>query len=731
MIELNTIRTLNELARETCRVDALWARTKTEESIALCRSLLQASPDSEPCLYELATALLLCSTCNFTLSDYPGSLDEAQEALRLFEALGDEKGRSGAIRNIARVYGIRGEYAEAGTLARTALDSAVLLEDEQGQADSLNILGIVYWHTGEYDKALEFYTRSLAIYRTWGEMSREVADVLSNLGLIHTTLGIYDTALEYCLESLSARETLGDQRGIASSLVNIGNIYLQKEDSGEALEFYLKALGFQQEVGDKDGMGYTLGNIASIYLELGNAEAAMGHIYTCLELARQTGDRRMEGYVFFLFGKAFEQQEKDEDALDMYNQSLEIGREIGYSSGEAIALNAAGIVLMRQQRLREACTYLHDALDMMEKMQHKVATYSIHQLLANAYEQLHEPARALSHFRQFYTIQREVFNEQSDKRLKDLQVRYQVEQTTKEAEIYRLKNVELAAANAEVYRQKASIEAQAQKIEEANELLREKNTELERLNCEKDEFLGIAAHGLKNPLSGIVMTASMVTNYIDSFSEEDIISSLARIEATARRMETLVANLLSVNAAESGELSIDPVALDLIPLLTTVVKEYEERATAKGIRLLMDNRGDAVFAFADVTMTREIADNLISNAIKFSPRYTTVTVRLSTSIRHNESAGSDYRTARIEVQDEGPGISGDDRRRLFGKFERLSAKPTGGEHSSGLGLSIVKKLTEIMGGTVEYTSEPNGGSTFIVELPVAETAIAISASHFL
>lgn len=731
MIELNTIRTLNELARETYRVDALWACTKTEESIALCRSLLQEYPNSEPGRYELATALLLRSTCNFTLSDYPRSLDEAQEALHLFEALSDEQGKAGAIRNIARVYGVRGEYTEAGALARTALDSAILLGDEQGQADSLNILGIVHWHTGEYDKALEFYNRSLAIYRTWGTMSREIADVLSNLGLIYTTLGIYDTALEHCLESLTAREILGDQRGIASSLVNIGNIYLQKEDPREALEFYLKALGLQQEVGDKDGMGYTLGNIAAIYLELGNTEAAIGHIYTCLELARQTGARRMEGYVFFLFGKAFEQQEKDEDALEMYTQSLEIGREIGYGSGEAAGLHAAGLVLIRQQQLQEACVYLLDALAIMEKMQHKVAIYDIHYLLASVYEELHEPALALSHFRQFYTVQREVFNEQSDKRLKDLQVRYQVEQTTKEAEIYRLKNVELAAANAEVYRQKTSIEAQARKIEEANELLREKNIELERLNHEKNEFLGIAAHGLKNPLSGIVMTASMVTSYMDSFSVEDIIESLARIEATARRMETLVANLLSVSAAESGELSINPVVLNLVPLITAVVREYEDRATAKGIRLLMDNSTDTVSALADITMTREIADNLISNAIKFSPRYTTVTVRVCTGVQPNKSAGADDRTARIEVQDEGSGISSDDRRRLFGKFERLSAKPTGGEHSSGLGLSIVKKLTEIMGGTVEYNGEPNRGSTFIVALPVAETTVNASISHSL
>jgi signal transduction histidine kinase len=102
----------------------------------------------------------------------------------------------------------------------------------------------------------------------------------------------------------------------------------------------------------------------------------------------------------------------------------------------------------------------------------------------------------------------------------------------------------------------------------------------------------------------------------------------------------------------------------------------------------------------------QVLENLISNAVKYSPPGKNIFVRL------RQQSGA----IRLEVQDEGPGLSGEDQKKLFGKFARLSAKPTGGEHSTGLGLSIVKKMVEALTGRVWCESEPGRGATFIVEL---------------
>jgi signal transduction histidine kinase len=105
----------------------------------------------------------------------------------------------------------------------------------------------------------------------------------------------------------------------------------------------------------------------------------------------------------------------------------------------------------------------------------------------------------------------------------------------------------------------------------------------------------------------------------------------------------------------------------------------------------------------------QVLDNIISNAVKYSPHRKNIFIRLKSSSE----------AVRIEIQDEGPGISPDDMQKLFGKFARLSARPTGGEHSTGLGLSIVKKMVEAMNGRVWCESELGKGATFIVELPIA------------
>jgi signal transduction histidine kinase len=119
-----------------------------------------------------------------------------------------------------------------------------------------------------------------------------------------------------------------------------------------------------------------------------------------------------------------------------------------------------------------------------------------------------------------------------------------------------------------------------------------------------------------------------------------------------------------------------------------------------------------LIVLADKQAFWQVLDNFISNAVKYSPRGKNVWVR--TLSRRDESGNL---VGRLEVQDEGPGISESDMKKLFGKFARLSARPTGGEHSTGLGLSIVKKMVEAMNGKVWCESELGKGATFIVELP--------------
>ena len=191
----------------------------------------------------------------------------------------------------------------------------------------------------------------------------------------------------------------------------------------------------------------------------------------------------------------------------------------------------------------------------------------------------------------------------------------------------------------------------------------------------------------------------------EDISKDDM---AARIKKSANVMFDLVSNLLDVNRIEQGKMDVNLAPCDLWETVRQAVEGYRPRAQAKQIELHFDGRTRAPLVIADAAQLVQIMDNLVSNAVKYSPAGKNIYLR----VRQVDSC------VRAEVQDEGPGISEADRTRLFGKFARLSARPTAGENSTGLGLAIVKRLVESMNGKVWCESEPGQGATFLVELPV-------------
>jgi signal transduction histidine kinase/ligand-binding sensor domain-containing protein len=270
-------------------------------------------------------------------------------------------------------------------------------------------------------------------------------------------------------------------------------------------------------------------------------------------------------------------------------------------------------------------------------------------------------------------------------------------------------NTTLEQANREIHRQQHILESQAADIELANSELQERNSQLQALNQEKNEFLGIATHDLKNPLAAIRMTISLIQRYFERMTKDEVIERLGAIATSAERMTTIITNLLDINAIESGKFNITPSNIELVALTRAIVEEYRERATAKNLALHFTTPAESISAYADANVTMEVLDNLISNAVKYSPQGKNIYIRLNIS---NEAVA-------VEVQDEGPGLSDEDKKHLFGKFARLSARPTAGEHSTGLGLSIVKRMVEAMNGRVWCESELGKGAKFCVELPKA------------
>jgi signal transduction histidine kinase len=251
------------------------------------------------------------------------------------------------------------------------------------------------------------------------------------------------------------------------------------------------------------------------------------------------------------------------------------------------------------------------------------------------------------------------------------------------------------------------VQEQAALIQLANTELSESNVLLQHLHKEKNEFLGIAAHDLKNPLAQIILSSGTMNRYYERMSDAEIQEHIQRIGLVAVRMREIISNLLDINALEQGGIRIVLHPFDLTPKVHAVVQDYAERAAEKQLCFSTEMEGNLPLVNADETLMVQVLDNLVSNAVKYSPPNKNIFLRLKSS----------KEAVRLEIQDEGPGFSEEDKEKLFGKFARLSARPTGGEHSTGLGLSIVKKMVEAMNGRVWCESELGNGATFIVELP--------------
>ena len=232
------------------------------------------------------------------------------------------------------------------------------------------------------------------------------------------------------------------------------------------------------------------------------------------------------------------------------------------------------------------------------------------------------------------------------------------------------------------------------------------NRELQRLNELKNTFLGMAAHDLRGPLANIKLAAGFLLESTDFQLNADYRQLLEDIVSQARYMLVLVADLLDVTQIETGKLELKCTSVDVADFLTEAVQRQAQIATAKGTNVLL-RPVPAGQMWADPIRLRQVIDSLISNAVKFSPPGSTVLVSADHTPRH----------WRLNVEDEGPGITQEDRQYLFQDFARLSARPTGGEASTGLGLAISRRVVEAHGGQIGVDTIPGQGSNFWFTLP--------------
>ncbi len=245
-------------------------------------------------------------------------------------------------------------------------------------------------------------------------------------------------------------------------------------------------------------------------------------------------------------------------------------------------------------------------------------------------------------------------------------------------------------------------------LESANNRLNLANTELQARHEEKDELMRMAAHDLRSPLTAVTLGASVLR---DGLAGEQRRQTELMI-LSARQMTRLIDDLLEVHELEEGRRQFEFRTIELLPVLRETLLTLEPVAQRKRITFVAAGLGPVPPVRADAGALREVFDNLLTNALKFSPPDSCITV--SSIVWNNH--------ARLEIRDQGPGVPVSERERIFTKYARGTARPTAGERSTGLGLAIARELMSVMNGRVWCEAASGGGAVFVAAVPLAAPA---------
>jgi signal transduction histidine kinase len=261
----------------------------------------------------------------------------------------------------------------------------------------------------------------------------------------------------------------------------------------------------------------------------------------------------------------------------------------------------------------------------------------------------------------------------------------------------------LQAINAELERQ---VNERTRQLQRMNAELNAANQELRQANRLKTGLMGVAAEDLKNPLQSVQGYAELILRRADD--GERVRRHAVVIQHSAERMLGLIDQLLEAAALESGEVRVQSRRVDLAELARRTAEASRAAVEAAGKRLEVASAG-ACPVYGDETRLQEIVENLIASAVHATPPGRSVHVRVDVNGPY----------VRLEVEDEGPGLSQDEQERVFEKFARPAPRSPGGDAIAGLGLYIVKKLIELQGGGIGIQSPPGKGSVFTVIFPRA------------
>jgi|GEM_PF-2243650 len=616
------------------------------------------------------------------------------------------------------------KYANLG-LELSKLGSASIVDAELHITKSLSHFGLRQMQIAKNElNSAEQIAANLDDDELKIKVSYEYATLMSSLGE-------YDQAIQYGLEMLQLAESNQDTLSMARATLTVGASMYTGGRKEESLKYSLSALEYGKIVEANGVIGLTYNNLAVYFSDRGDWESAISYYEKGLDLAMLKDDSISWALPMSNLASALISVKKYKEAEKHIDLAMAITEQHPEHPYRSLALMSRGELEYWTQSFSTCAPFLQSAYETSKKTKDVGLMQHILNQMVNLADSARNYGRAFQWQKELQTIRDSLFSDERLDRMKELEIQYEIQKTESENALLLLEQEKSKARNQRIIwivlaagvamvalviflfgtnriksRHNRILRRKTDLIKDQNGKLKEKNELLNALNEEKDALMGVVAHDLKAPLSkaeGLLTIMSMDEGTVEANQQY-----ITMMEKVFKDGKNLIEELVLVNDLESQGVPLKLESVDLQAIAADTFDTFEKVAAQKEIQLLVESKFTQATIQSHPGYLKRTLDNLISNSIKFSPNGKNIFVLLK----------EESNQLRIEVKDEGPGIPKDEIPLLFNKFSKLTNRPTAGESSTGLGLSIVKGLVNRLQGEIVVDSTLGEGSKFTVLIPL-------------
>lgn len=553
---------------------------------------------------------------------------------------------------------------QAMSLLDDALSIAQQANYKEGMAMIIRDKAACYLIQKHYKRSITAFNEAIQFFKDLNDLHGQL-NCLTEISSIYFKLGDCPSALQYILQSLKINTELGDSDGIAHNYNELGKLYIYLQEYENAVDHFKNALRIFEGLKNKTQMVNSYFLLGNAYNWLDDYDKSLYYLLRASHQIEHITDLDIKAKTLGSLAILYTKLKEYDKSLMYFNDALTIAREGASPTVKAQLKKSLGNLYIELTQYDKAIEVLHNALVIAENSPIEAQLILIHQFLATAYEKIGNYELAYDHHKKYFELDKKLTSEEISLKTKAIHIKYDLDELKKQKEIAELSD----------------------KL--------------------KEQFLANVSHEIRTPMNGVLGMAHLLSKTNPTKEQHEYIDA---IKLSANNLMVIINDILDFSKINAGKIEFSESEFHIRNLIKGVIQILQVKADEKKIQLgctIDYNLKDKLVG--DPIRLNQILVNLLGNALKFTDNG-----KVSLDIRLLEQKENVCKL-RIRVTDSGIGIPDDKLQTIFESFEQVGSNKRRYE-GTGLGLTIVKQLVELQGGSIAVKSKVNQGSEFTIEM---------------